>query len=375
MQFADVIGHDDVKKRLREMVDNDRLPHALLIQGPRGTGKLKMARALVTYLHCTSPTPDGDSCGRCPSCIQHANNNHIDLHYSFPTLKRKSEDPGISAEFLNQWIEFLDEDPYADITIWLEKLEKPNGQPVIYKGEAEAMARNLSFTPRVSNHKVALIWLPERFQREAANKLLKLIEEPFPDTKMIFVSDDPRSILPTIYSRLQRVEIKKLTDEELAAELKKQTPTLSHQVALGIAHAADGDMISARTMSVGGANETMLREFIMLMRLAFKKQVAELKRWAEDMASTGREGQIKFLDYCCRLMRENFISNTGVPGLTRMTPDEEQFAKNFSKFINSRNVLRLIDEFQKASADIAANGNAKIVFFDLALQVIILIKS
>lgn len=375
MRFSDIPGHEDVKQRLREMVDNNRLPHSLLLHGQEGAGKLMLARALVTYLHCQNRQPDGDSCGKCPSCLQHASHNHVDTHYSFPTIKKKSDDPGFSSDFSAQWKEFLDEDPYADIKGWLDRLGKPNGQPVIYRGEAEALSKKLGFTARSSEYKTAIIWLPERFNREAANKLLKLIEEPFPDTKLIFISNDSRSILPTIFSRLQRIEVKPLKDAEVADILISVKPEMNREEAEDIATVAAGNVHAARDMVDGASDDAMLREFIALMRHAYQRKIGLLKKWADNMASTGREAEMKFLDYCCRMMRENFMTNTGIPGITRLRKNEREFSSKFSKFINSRNVLPLIKEFEKAKADISMNGNGKIIFFHLSIRVILLIKN
>lgn len=374
MRFADIPGHNDIKQRLRELVDNNRLPHALLLYGPEGSGKLMLARALVSYLHCQNRQPDGDSCGRCPSCLQHASHNHVDLHFTFPTLKKKSDDRGYSADFITQWKEFLDEEPFADIKVWLKKLDKPNGQPVIYIDEADALSRQSGFTARSSAYKTAIIWLPERFHPSAANKLLKLIEEPFPDTKLIFVSNDYRSILPTIFSRLQRIEVGALDDDSIIHILRKLDPGLPEEEAADIAAVAEGNINAARNMADGASDDTLLREFITLMRYAYQRKIGLLKKWAEDMASTGREAQMKFLEYCCRMMRENFMNNTGITGITRMRKNEMEFNSKFSKFINSRNVLPLIEEFEKARKDIGMNGNAKIVFFHTSIRVILLIK-
>lgn len=376
MRFNDIAGHQEVKERLMKMVADNRMPHALMLYGPEGSGKLMLARALVQRLHCTNPTADGDSCGTCPACRQQASHNHVDTHYTFPTLKKKSGDDlsAVCSEHMDAWREFLDEDPYADFANWLPKVTKENGQPAIFVKEAEALSRNLNFTPRASSYKVALIWLPEKFRHEAANKLLKLIEEPFPDTKMVFVSNDPQSILPTIFSRLQRIEVKKLDTATAAEVLMKQVPGIGIEDASDAAWAADGNVSMARALLADGANQERLKQFIILMRLAFQRRVADLKKWSEEMAGTGREAQIKFLNYCCRMLRENFLNNTGIPDLTRMTRPEREFSQKFSRFINSRNVLPLISEFESSINDISANGNAKIIFFDLAIHVILLIK-
>ena len=374
MKFSDIPGHEEVKQRLRRMVADNRLPHALLLYGPEGIGKLMMARALASYIHCSSPTADGDSCGRCPSCLQHASHNHVDTHFTFPTLKKKSDDSGYSSDYMEQWRAFLDEEPFADITDWPERLGKANGQPVIYVGEAEALSRDLSYTPRVSDYKVAIVWLPERLQDNAANKLLKLIEEPFADTRLIFVSNNHQEILPTIFSRLQRIEMRRYSDKELMEAMSRYYPAISRTDAANVVPAAEGNVIKVKSMVVEGTNSEMLKEFSSMMRMAFQRKLGDLRRWGDAMAGRGREWTMKYLDYCCRMMRENFINNTGIPDMTRMTAAEQQFCSKFSPFINSRNVLGLIEQFEKAKRDIAANGNAKIVLFDMSLHVILLIK-
>lgn len=219
MRFADIPGHEEVKARLREMVDTDRIPHALLLEGPAGSGKFALARALAAYIHCTDRTPDGDSCGKCPSCRQHQAFNHIDTLYSFPVVK-KSGKPAVSDDYAELFHEFMQKYPYMDIDRWLESLDNINAQPQIYVEEGNELLRRLSYMARQSKYKVVLLWLPERFKEETANKLLKLVEEPFADTIFIMVSNNSRGILPTIYSRTQRIMVKRYDSDEIAAILE-----------------------------------------------------------------------------------------------------------------------------------------------------------
>lgn len=375
MKFADIVGNKEVVRHLRAMVDEGHLPHAIVIEGPEGSGKLKMARALAQYIHCENHTPEGDSCGTCASCMQHSHHSHVDVHFSFPMLKKgnKKTDDTECEDWIDEWREFLDESSYADLEIWLSKLGNINGQPVIYKGEADALRRALSFTARASQYKIAIIWLPERLHDSAANKLLKLVEEPFSDTRIIMVSNNPGEILPTIYSRLQRIKVKRLSDSDTAEIVKSAYPEILPDDAIAIAHVSDGNAnLAMKLAGVDGGDN--LHRFIDLMRTAYRKDIAALRKWSLDMHSIGREAQINFLTYCSRMFRENFISNFGVSSINYMTVDETAFSRNFSRFINNNNVIPLVNEMDKAAKDIAANSSARIVFFDLAIKVVLLIK-
>ena len=375
MKFADLTGNQQAIDHLRRMVDEDRLPHAIVIEGPEGSGKLMLARALAQYIHCENRTPGGDSCGVCASCLQHGHHSHVDVHFSFPMLKRgnKKTDDTESEDWIEEWREFLDESPYADMEVWLSKLGNINGQPVIYKGEADALRRALAFTARASRYKIAVIWLPERLNDSAANKLLKLVEEPFADTRIIMVSNNPKEILPTIYSRLQRIAVRRLPDTDTVRVLTAARHGLSETDALAVAHVAEGNVNLAMKLTGvdGGEN---LQRFISLMRMAYRRDIAALRCWAIDMHGIGREAQIDFLTYCSRMFRENFIANLGNPAINYMTVDESAFSRNFSRFITPANVIALTAETDRAARDIAANSSARIVFFDLAIKIVLLIK-
>lgn len=371
MKFADITGHDAVKNRLRSMADQNRLPHALLLEGPAGIGKFALARALAQYIHCENRT-HGEPCGVCPACRQHETFNHPDTYFSFPVLKAGTET--VSDDYINEWRKFLTDSPYMNFDAWLSLLDNPNGQPVIYSAESLNIVRKFSHTSYSTRFKVLLMWLPERMQTECANKMLKLIEEPFDDSLLIFTSDNPAAILPTIYSRLQRVEVKKLP-EPLVADYLIRSRNVDANDARAAAHLADGSIVAAeQQLSSASESARFLDFFTRLMRNAYMRKVGELRKWSVDVAALGREGEIRFLNYCERMMRENFVTNLHIPSLVYLNPAEAEFSSRFSPFINEANVEALLAQLASARADVAANGNAKIIFFDLAIKVILLLK-
>ncbi len=374
MRFSDVIGHSGVKDRLVRMVAEDRLPHALLISAPEGSGEMMLARALAQFIHCTGRhSGDTDSCGHCPSCLQHQSLNHADLHFIFPVLKKKSQDT-VSDDWMDDWRDFLKHDPWMDFRRWQSSLGNPNGQPKIYVHDAEALRHKMNLSARSSDLNIALIWLPEKMQPETANKLLKLIEEPEPGTMFILVSNSPADVLPTIYSRCQRIELRRLADADVADVLAEGgVPDANH---IAAAHLSEGNVIAGReALTDSRSSQEFLELFMQLMRLAYARKIGELKKWSEKVAELGRDAECRFLDYCQRMVRENFILNLHVSELNYMTGAEQQFSARFCPFINERNVEQIISEFNEAEIDIRGNGNAKIVLFDLAIKMIMLLKA
>lgn len=372
MRFADIPGHQYEKQRLRALVDEERMPHALLLGGASGIGKFMLARALAAYIHCTARTPDGDSCGECPSCRQHRELNHIDTFYSYPVLKK--DGTTISRDYLEEWSEFLEKSPFMDFEQWLARLGNTNGQPVIYKEEAVELIYRLSRTARQSKYKIVLMWLPERMNETASNKLLKLIEEPADDTLFIFTSDNPAAILPTIYSRTQRIGVKSYSEEELR-DILTQRYRLDGAEAAMAASLGEGSVTEAlRARGTDRTQKLYLDLFINLMRKAYTRKVGELRDWADEVARLKREGSMRFYEYCARLVRENFIMNIGVSRLNSMSEEEKAFSVRFSPFINVYNVQSIFDVLTAARNDTAANGNPKIIAFDLAVKIILLIK-
>lgn len=374
MKFSEIPGHEQVKNRLRKMALSDKLPHAILLEGPEGAGKMALARAFAQYIHCEHPDPAGDACGQCHSCRLHEAMNHIDTQYVFPVVKLEGMNSApVSDDFRQQWVDYLKDRIYMDFQAWTALFGKKNAQPITYVTESSALLHRLSFTSHVSRYKIVLWWLPERMNEEAANKLLKMIEEPFDDTIFIMVSDRPRDILPTIYSRVQRIQVKRLPDETVARYLTANYD-ITDSDAMAVAHIAEGNVVKAlEVMDRSKETAEFFDMFVKLMRLAYQKNVAELRQWGDDLASMGRDREMRFYEYAMRMVRENFVYNFNVPEINYMTSTEEQFSARFARFITVDNVERIIDVFDRARTDIAGNANGKIVNLDVAIKVIMLL--
>ena len=363
MKFDEVIGQEEVKKRLTQMVEENRLPHAIMLCGPRGTGKLALAVAFASYL-----------LGEDNAMVRKL--EHPDLHFTYPTIKLPSmsaEHKPVSDDFAREWHELIMQGPYFSIDQWLTAMGAENQQAIITAGESDNLVRKLSLKSSQGGYKVSIVWLPERMNIECANKLLKLIEEPPHQTVFIMVSEEPDQLIETIRSRVQRIDVKKIEQEAIRTALVERRG-IDEEQAHRISRLANGSWLKAlEELQTGSENEQFLDLFISLMRLAYQRKVKDLRKWSETMAGFGREKQRRFLVYFLRVIRENFMSNFGNKDLCYMTQQEEDFARNFARFVNEANVLEIYDLANRAIRDIGQNANAKIVFFDFALQMIVLL--
>lgn len=374
MKFSDIPGHEEVKQQLRNLVADNNIPHALLFEGPAGIGKLMMAQAFAQYIHCTD-RHDGEPCGKCPSCLQHQSFNHIDTHFVYPVVKGDRSTAPISADFASEWREFLSLDPYASFERWVTFFDRKNAQPTIYATESNELIRILNYTTHGAQFKIVIFWLPEKMEEATANKLLKIIEEPYPDTIFLLTSDNPAAIMPTIYSRLRRIGMKRLSDDIITGYLTA-TAGIDPVDAKAIAHLAEGSVTAAlNQIKLNSASGDYLEMFIKLMRNAYQRKVKELRDWANDLDSMGRDREVRFYEYAQRLIRENFIYNFGEPSLVYLNRPEAAFSSRFAPFIHERNAEALCRVMNDAMTDIAGNANGKIVNLDLAIKVILLLKS
>ena len=371
MKFADIQLHEQAITRLREMVNTQRIPHAILLSGESGVPKLPVAMAFAQYLHCKNPVT-GDTCGKCPSCLQHQSFNHPDTFFSFPVLKKDKIDT--SDDFLEQWKEFLTTGRTETQQRWLATLRSEEKRPQIYVHESEIILHRMNLAPYSSKYKVIIMWLPENMKPECANALLKIIEEPFADSIFVLVTDNKSAVLPTIISRTQEIPLLRPSDEKLARylSLKYDVPM---ENALSIATLAQGNVASAEdAIDDKSEEQDFLAKFIALMRTAYVSDLYELKKLTDSIETFKREKTKRFLAYCGHMIRENYIYNLKNPQLVHMSPDEAAFSSKFSPFVNELNVEDLVKQFSRAYTDIARNANAKIVLFDMAIQITILLN-
>ena len=372
MNFSEVIGQKEVQERLMQMVSEDRLPHALMLCGPSGVGKMALAMAFGCYLLGDRSQESGDR--RLKAMLDKL--EHPDLHFTFPTIKlpsMNSDHKPVSDDFAQEWHELVMEGPYFTMDQWMQAMGGENQQAIITAGESDDLVRKLSLKSSQGGYKVSIVWQPERMNIECANKLLKLIEEPPQQTVFIMVCEEPDKLLETIRSRVQRIDVKKISDEEIEQALVERRG-IEAGTAHRIARLANGSWLKAmEELQVGSENELFLDMFVSLMRLAYQRKIKDLRKWSEQMAAFGREKQKRWLNYFLRMIRENFMFNFGREELTYMTQKEEDFAKNFARFVNEGNILPINDLANKAVRDIGQNANAKIVFFDFALQMIVLL--
>lgn len=381
MRFCEIIGQESVKQQLRQSVRDGRVAHAQLFTGISGAGKLPLAIAYAQYLACSHRTQE-DSCGKCANCLQYQKLQHPDLHFAFPIVKGEMGD--VCDDFVDRFRDLILTTPYFDLEDWYRQIGIETKQGIIYEKESAEILRKLSLKSFGNGYKVMLIWQAEKMNIACANKLLKLLEEPPQQTVFLLVSEHPEQLLSTILSRTQEVKVPRIDQNEIVAALLSCHPQLAPQQAENIAHIANGSYLKARRIIEESANNKQyFEDFVSLMRNAWlvgqKKDYSallNLRKWSLEMADAkeGREKQKAFLQYAQQQIRENYIYNYHCPEMNYQTEEEQQFSSKFAPFIHANNVERMMDELAKAEKQIAQNGNAKIIFFDLCLQMIVLVK-
>jgi len=372
MLFRSVIGHQDIKDKLIQSVKNGRISHAQLFLGPEGSGNLAMALAYVQYLFCEDRKND-DACGVCSSCLKNAKMVHPDVHFSFPFITKGPKD--FSNNYIDPFREAILNDPYLNLIKWWPKLGEEKKQGIINVAESAEISKKLSLKAYEGGFKVSLIWMPENFIIAAANKLLKILEEPPDNTIIILVAHEPEKMLKTILSRTQLVLIPRLSDGEVKQGLIGKFE-MENDLAENLAAMSDGNYFMARERALNtqrtNENFELFRDW---MRLCFKKDIKGVTGWVQKIATIGREKQKHFLTYGLHLIRQCAVLNYGAESLVNIGGDERVFMQKFAPYITHKNLQQYIEAFNLAHQHIQRNANPRILFTDLSFEVLIMLNS
>ncbi len=355
-----IVGQKDILTHLFSLAAQGRLPHALLLLGPEGSGKLAIALALGQYLLCEQ-LQKGQACGQCSSCHKTEKLIHPDLHFAFPVIGTNVT----SDQFLTQWRSALTDNPYLNVNQWLQLIGAENKQGNINKEECLRIIRKLSLKTYEGNNKIMIIWLPEYLAKEG-NRLLKIIEEPPEGTHFILVAENAELILNTILSRCQMVRINPLADEEVEAAIRENFAEHADQADF-IARLANGNFNEAISLMNAKINDHSIR-FLDWMRKCYKGYPVELVKWTEAFAGLGRENQKHFLRYALHFLREYLVlkmtGNTNI----RMDVDELKTAQNLTKVLEFEQVSSIAALLDDAIYAVERNANPKILFLDCSVK-------
>ena len=371
MLFSQIIGHEDIKKKLIQSVKENRVAHAQLFLGPEGTGKLALAIAYAQYINCSNKK-ENDSCGECPSCKKFNNLAHPDLHFIFPntTNKNVKKDPE-SDNFLTEWREYLMKcNAYANLPSWYNALDVENKQGIINTRDASTIIRKLNLKSYEGEYKIAIIWMAEKLNPWAANRLLKFLEEPPEKTVFLLISENQEELLTTIRSRTVLMKIPKLSIEEVKNALIQEFHCDNNK-AYNTAILANGNWIEACNFIKEEDNDNIyFNLFQKWMRYCFRFSASELIDFiAIDIKSLGREKQKEFLAYGLEVFHNALFFNNGLNNNILLPEEEKSFLNNFAPFISNNNIELITELFEESINEIERNGNASIIFLDNSFKI------
>lgn len=374
MQFSKILGQTHIKNHLTKSVDEGRIAHAQLFVGPEGSGTLPMAIAYAQYILCNNT--NGENLGGNESCnLKFKNFSHPDLHFAFPvTTSDKVKSKPVSNFYLEEWRQLLNEQPYGNLFDWYKLLGVDNKQGQIGVDEAYEIVKSLSLKSYEGGYKVMIIWMAEKINTAAANKLLKLIEEPPEKTIFILIAEDEEQIINTIRSRCQILHFPPLA-EDVISDALVENYHIEKSVASRIAHQANGNYNKACDLIYQDSEDIQFEKwFVFWVRSAFKakgnkKAIHDLISWSEEIAKTGRETQKKFLAFCLNYFRQALLLNYNASDLVYLEPRSENFQlEKFAPFVHDANIMDISNEIQDAIYHIERNGSSKIILTDLSIK-------
>ncbi len=373
MDFSQVIGQEHLKSHLLKTIENGRIPHTQLFIGETGSGLLAMALAYVKEIlcqHLEKGSPSYDSCASKVSKL-----SHPDLHFIYPVNTNNSvkKNP-VSSLFSNEWREFVSNNPYGSLYDWYQHIGIENKQGNINKNEAEDLNKILSLKSYEGGYKIVIMWMADKMNVERANKILKIVEEPPAKTVLLLLTEEEDKMLMTIQSRCQKLHFPLLSEDNISTELIDKQGVDSN-LAKKISHQAQGNYNRALSiLSQSGDDQIFEKWFVQWVRTAFrakgnKSSINNLLSWSEDLAKQGRETQKKFLEYCLESFRQALLKNYKADSLVYFESNDPKFSiDKFAPFVHQNNIFEISHALEQAQYHIERNGNAKIIFTDLSIQ-------
>jgi len=374
MLFSEILGQEPIKSHLTKSALQGRIPHAQLFIGPEGSGTLQMAIAYAQFIVCTNS--DSENTGGNEACNLKFNHlSHPDLHFVYPTVSTEDvKTKPKSIDFIEDWRRFITESPYGGLFDWYQQLGVKNKQGEIRVEDAHEIVKSLSLKSHEGGYKVMIIWMADKMNIAASNKLLKLLEEPTDKTVFILISENEEDIVQTIRSRCQVLHFNGLPEKTISEALLFHENT-DEKTANKIAHQSQGNYNRALQLLHNDEDELPFEEwFVEWVRAAFRAKgnaaaIQDLIRWSEQIASLGREAQKKFLNYCIDMFRQGLLLNYQTEKLVYFEPSVEKFRlENFAPFVTGNNITEIFTSLSDAIYHIERNGNAKIILTDLSIK-------
>ena len=374
MQFSEILGQEHIKSHLTKSADLGRIPHAQLFVGPEGSGTLPMAIAYAQYIICSNQ--NAENSGSNEACnLKFQKTSHPDLHFIYPTVSTEEvKTKPKSIDFITEWRQFLEHNPYGSLFDWYQILGVKNKQGEIRVDDAQEILKSLALKSYEGGYKIMIIWMADKLNIAASNKLLKLLEEPTDRTVFILISENEEDIIQTIRSRCQVLHFNGLS-EKVIAEALVSKENIESKTAIKIAHQAQGNFNKALQLLQPDSESVFFEKwFVDWVRAAFRAKgnaaaIQDLIQWSEQIAGLGRETQKKFLHFCIEMFRQALLLNYQTTSLVYMEPQVEKFKlENFAPFVNGNNINAIFKELSDAMYHIERNGNPKIILTDLSIK-------
>ncbi len=373
MRFSDIVGQEHIKEHLRTIVEQKKVSHAMMFAGPQGSGKLAMALAFAQYLNCSNPR-NGEPCGVCNNCRKIESFNHPDLIFIYPTISSSKHKQHYSNNYIQEWQGMLSASPYFSLSEWLEKISggQTNKQASIFKDDSEEIIRRLSVKSFESENRIIIIWQADKMNTVAANKILKILEEPQPNTYFILTTELPDIILPTIISRTQLVKFSGVKTTKILEWVQQKYPGLKEWQQINISKLADGNVIYAKQLAeLYSRNETLefFNMFVNLTRNAYIADFLKINDLVLSIDEMTTEQQKAFINYMTRMFRSAYLFNAKLPELTLLTEEETEFIKKFSKFVTIKNIENIYNLLNDTYYALTRNANKKILWTNTIIKI------